>query len=237
MAFHYFRGGLALVLIGVVGCATVPADHGAADVREQVTLRGVPFVDAVGADRAALMEEIFAKPLMPDGAMRIAFVNNPRMQGVLAQLGFSAAEVLQAGRLSNPTLSASQQSSSRSNDASRYDLGITQNFSELLLLGARTRFQKGEFERAKLDATQRLLELAADVSTAYYTAVGAQQIVQMRATVATAASASAELAARFARRREFAGIATRDRASSRQSGATRSRAGSCRGGPRGGGAQ
>jgi cobalt-zinc-cadmium efflux system outer membrane protein len=67
----------------------------------------------------------------------------------------------------------------------------------LLLMGARTRFTKGEFERAKLDATQRVLDLAAEVSAAYYEAVGARQVAQMRATVADAAVASADLAARF----------------------------------------
>ena len=91
----------------------------------------------------------------------------------------------------------SWQTSSRTSDSSRYDFGLTQNFSELLLLGARTRFSEGEFERAKLDATQRLLDLAARVQAAYYDVVGARQVAQMRSAVASAANASAELAARF----------------------------------------
>jgi cobalt-zinc-cadmium efflux system outer membrane protein len=188
---------LVAAAFAVAGCANIPADRGYGDVRRQVADRGVELTDASGAERSTLVGEILASPLTPDAAVRVAFVNNPRQQMEYARLGLSGAEVIQAGRLSNPTLAASWQTSSRTSDSSRYDFGLTQNFSELLLLGARTRFSEGEFERAKLDATQRLLDLAARVQAAYYDVVGARQVAQMRSAVASAANASAELAARF----------------------------------------
>jgi cobalt-zinc-cadmium efflux system outer membrane protein len=194
---NFRRRWFACALIGVAGCATIPPDRGYADVREQIRQRGVALPADAGADRSALVDEILAQPITVDAAVRVALVNNPRIQIEFAKLGVTGAEVIQAGRLSNPTLAMTWQTSSRSSDASRYDVGLTQNFAQLLLMGARTRFTKGEFERAKLDATQRILDFAAEVSSAYYDAVGARQVAQMRATVADAAVASAELAARF----------------------------------------
>ena len=197
MQFCSLRGLVASAVIVVAGCATIPSDRGESDVRDQLTGRGLVWTGADDADRAALITELLAKPLTADAAVHVAFINNPLMQMEYARLGMSGADVIQAGRLDNPTLSAGWQTSSRSSDASRYDFGLTQNFAQLLLLNAHTRFSKGEFERAKLDSIQRLLDLAARVQRAYYDVVGTRQIVQMRTTVATAASAAAELTARF----------------------------------------
>ena len=162
-----FRAFVVLAVMAVAGCATVPSDRGQSDVHQRVTDRGVLWSDAAGAERSALLGELLANPLTPDAAVSIAFINNPLMQMEYARLGLSGADVIQAGRLDNPTLSAAWQTSSRSSDSSRYDFGMTQNFAQLLLLSARTRFSKGEFERAKLDSTQRLLDLATRMQSAY----------------------------------------------------------------------
>ena len=183
--------------MALAGCANIPPDRGYGDVHRQVAERGIQLPADTDAEQTAFVAEMLANPLTADAAVRVALVANPRLQLQYALLGLSGAEVIRAGRLSNPTLSSTWQSSSASGDSSRYDFGLTQNFAELLLLPARTRFAKGEFERAKLDATQRLLDLAADVRTAYYELLGAQQTAQMRKTIAAAAVTAAELSQRF----------------------------------------
>ncbi len=188
---------IALTSMVLAGCANIPADRGYRDVHEQVAERGMRLPADINSERSAFVAEILASPLTADAAVRVALVANPRLRLQYAQLGISGAEVIRAGRLSNPTLASTWQSSSAAGDSSRYDFGLTQNFAELLLLPARTRFAKGEFERAKLDAIQRLLDLDADVRAAYYELVGAKQIAQMRKTVAVAAVAAAELSQRF----------------------------------------
>ena len=187
----------ALGAILLASCASIPADHGIGDVRKLAADRGQVFPDDAAGDRDKLIADILAKPLTESEAVRVAFLNNPRIQAEYARLGLSGAEVLQAGRLSNPTLSAGWAGSSLAGDVSRYDFGLTQNFAELLLLPARTRFTKGEFERAKLDTAQALLDLAAQVRSAYYDAAGARQVAIMRQTIAAAANASSELSERF----------------------------------------
>lgn len=195
-----------LAAVFLAACASVPSDRGYGDVRQLAADRGQVLPDAVAADRSALVQEILTRPLTQTNAVRVAFINNPRLGADYARLGLTGAEVIQAGRLSNPTFTGGWQYSSRTGDVNRYDLGLTQNFVELLLLPARTRFAKGEFERAKLDATQDLLNLAADVQSAYYGAVGARQVTEMRKTIATAAASSAELSARFQQAGNFTAL-------------------------------
>jgi len=191
------RGLVAVAAASLAACASIPQDRGYGDVRNLAAARGQTLPDDLAADRSALVAEILAKPLIAPDAVRVAFINNPRIRGEYAQLGLSGAEVIQAGRLSNPTFSAGWQGSSTAGDVSRYDFGLSQNFAELLLLPARLRFSKGEFERAKLDATQALMDLAAQVQSAYFAATGAKQVAAMRSTIATAAGAAAELSSRY----------------------------------------
>jgi outer membrane protein, heavy metal efflux system len=194
---HACRHWAVFSLVGVWGCTAVPADHGAADAYELMSRHGLPLPDRAAADRSLFIEEQLATPLTVDAAVGVALVNNPGLQIEFARLGVPQADVIHAGRLSNPTLGASWQTSSRSSDASRYGLSLTQNFAELLMLGARSRLAEGEFERAKLDMVQRVLDLDARVRAAFYDAVGAKQVAQMRSTVAAAAVASADLSARY----------------------------------------
>ncbi|GAC1691244.1 MAG: TolC family protein [Candidatus Dormibacteraceae bacterium] len=193
-------GPWVLVALGsglFAGCASVPADRGFQSVRQLSADRGQLVPDHADADRARLISEILAQPLTDADAVRVAFLSSPRIQSEYARLGFTGADVIQAGRLSNPTLSAAALGSSQSGAVTRYDLGLTQNFANLLLLRSRARFSRGEFERMQLDAAQALLDLAAQVQLAYYDVVGAQQIALMRKTIAEDASAAAELSSRF----------------------------------------
>lgn len=206
MLLLFKRGLAALAALSLAACAGIPPDRGYGDVRQLAADRGQILPDAIAADRTALVSEILAKPLTEGDAVRVAFLNNPRIQGEYARLGLSGAEVLQASRLSNPTFSASWQGSSTAGDVSRYDFGLTQNFAELLLLPARSRFSKGEFERAKLNATQALLDLVAQVQSAYYEAAGAKQVAAMRKTITTAATAAAELSGRFKQAGNFTAL-------------------------------
>lgn len=76
-------------------------------------------------------------------------------------------------------------------------LGIAMNFVDLLLLPANRRYAAAEFEAAQLSLGAAALDVAAEVETAWYDAVSADQLAQMRETVGRAARTSADLAQRF----------------------------------------
>lgn len=192
-----FRLAPVLLLLAA-GCASLPADSGRGDVSGLLKERGHEL--PVGGDDQAvrrLLAEVSRNLLTAAGAVRLALVNNPALKAEYAKLGFAAAEVYEAGRLSNPRLSASILLVDEPGLSDKLDFGLTQSFTSLLLLPARSRFAKGEFERVKQSVGARILNLAADAEAAWYDVVGAWQLVTMREAVATAARASADLAQRF----------------------------------------
>lgn len=184
-------------LLFISGCASLPADRGAGDVRGLVAQRSGREVPATEADHQQRVAQWLAQPLTVDRAVQIALVNNPAQRAIYARLGVASAEVYNAGRLSNPRFNAAVMFSSAAGAATQVTFGLAQSFTDLLFLSARSRFAEREFERAKLEAGAKILNLAADVETAYYRLVGAQQVAAMRATVVKAAGASADLAQRF----------------------------------------
>jgi len=188
----------ALLGAALSGCASLPADYGRGDVAVLLKDRGHD-VSAPGAAAAArrLLAELSGKPLAAGDVVRLALINNPRLKAEYANLGFAAAEVYDAGRLSNPSLSASVLIPNVGGEANQVSFGLAQSFTNLLLLPSRSRFAEGEFERVKQEVGAQILNLAADTEVAYYRLVATLQMMTMREIVAKAAQASADLAQRF----------------------------------------
>lgn len=133
-------------------------------------------------------------PLTAEDAVRIALIANPKLRSEYAKLGLTSAEVYNAGRLSNPTFSASILFGGAGHQTI---FGLAQNFTDVLLLPARSRLAQGEFERVKQAIGGELIDFSASVTASYYRMVGAQQVADMRTAVANAADTSATLAQRF----------------------------------------
>lgn len=194
--FVLARMTLAVALLTLAGCASIPADRGFDDVQTTITARGIARLPAITADGPAneLIDQALSKPVLElDDALHIALLANPMLREEYARLGLSAAEVYNAGRLSNPTLSASI----LFGGGHQTTLGIAQNFADLLLLPARKRVAAQEFEQIKLTTAQTLVKFTRQVAADYYRAVAATQSAQLRDSVAKAGGASAELAQRF----------------------------------------
>lgn len=187
----------SLLLSGLAGCASAPADWGRADVGKMTAERGraVPQV----ADARAFTTQALSTPLTADTAVQLALINNPDVRREAARLGFAAAEVYDAGRLANPVFSLTRLSGDSSAGANvpQLTLGLAFNFANLLFLPANSRFAGAQFEAAKLEVASVAMDLAAEVESAWYEAVGADQLAQMRDAAARAQRASADLAQRF----------------------------------------
>jgi outer membrane protein TolC len=180
----------------ISGCTSIPANRGLADIGAQLAARGNLALPPLDDSRnIQLVDELLAHtPLTLDDAVRVALLANPQLRTRYAQLGLSAADVYNAGRLGNPTLSASILFGG---DGNKTAFGLAQNFTDLLLLPARSRLAKGEFERTKATIGAALIDFSAAVEAAYHRVVGAEQVARMRETIATAADTSAALAQRF----------------------------------------
>jgi len=195
------RTVLAIALLSALsGCATISGEHGLSAVQTLVDQRsGGEHTWTTDQDTetktAAQVQTILSQPLTVDAAVQIALLRNPRMQSEYARLGIAQADVYDASRISNPTLSIT--ALHRSGVPTKIDGGLSASFAELLMLPARKRLAAGEFERTQESIGAAILNLTTDTRAAWYTYVGAQQVATMREAVAKATQTSAELAAKF----------------------------------------
>ena len=201
MQFHPVSGAVGIALMGALsGCASIPPDRGVPAIQKMVDARsGVEHAWAAGTgadDRsAAQLDALLAQPLTVDAAVQVALLHNPQIQTEYARLGIAQADVFEAGRISNPTLSLT--ALHHSGEVTKLDGGLSASFSELLLLPARKRFAAGEYQRVQDAISAAILKLGIDTKAAWYQYVGAQQVAQMRSAVAATAQAASALAARF----------------------------------------
>ena len=183
----------------LLGC--VPKEAGFPDVARAVEERtGYRILWNRGgeADRevASRVAALLAKPLGEGEAVQIALLSNRRLQGTYEDLMIAQSDVVQAGLLRNPVLSGSLRFPLDQRGAPNLEIGVEQDFLDVLLIPARKRLASSAFEAAKLRVGGEVLRLAADVRVAYFTLQGAQQVAAMRRTIAEAGEASVELAQR-----------------------------------------
>ncbi|MDH4054788.1 MAG: TolC family protein [Gammaproteobacteria bacterium] len=183
----------ALAILAVSGCASVPSDLGRGDVNTLLADRG----QAVEAKTDELLESLTETPLSSDSAVRIALMNNPRLQATYATLGFGAADIYEAGRIRNPIISGAFLDSSAAGELDQITLGLVASFTDLITLRARTRLSRGTFAALKQSVGAEVLTVAAETERAYYQYVGTQQVAALRAQIAKAGGLSAALAQRF----------------------------------------
>ena len=191
-------GPLAAVLLA--SCASLPPERGNDRLRQLAAERsGVELAldaqqrDAAEADARARL----AKPLRVDDAVAVALARSPDVARALARLGLAWADLVEASRISNPTLSLSALDSDRSGEDTQVGVSFSLGLSDLLVLGSRARIARGEFDGAQEEAVRELQSLVAETRKEYFALVGAEQVARMRDVVATAANAATALAERY----------------------------------------
>ncbi|MDA5194734.1 TolC family protein [Govanella unica] len=191
------RSALAALPLLLSACASLPPDGGRADLGQLLSARGEMLPeDKAEAEIAALVASKMATPLSAAEAVAIAYLQNPRLRAAYARLGLAAADVYDAGRLSNPRLSVEILFGSHLS-GDELTFGLSQSFTDLLFLGKRSKIAGAAYASATAAAAQDILDVAAEVQTAYVRLVAAQQTALMRAKIADAARVGSELAGRF----------------------------------------
>ncbi|MEO8673414.1 MAG: TolC family protein [Tahibacter sp.] len=189
----------AVALTLLSGCVSVSRRDGA-DRVEALMAERLPTTFAWNRDasgRAAIdarVDQLLATPLTAAAAVQIAQLRNPHIAAEYARLGIAQADVVEASRLGNPTLSGS---ALKDGGPAKLTTGLSVPLADLLLLPARRRLASGEYERAQQLIALSLINLAADVTEDWTNAAGAIQVARMREAIATASAASATLAQRY----------------------------------------
>ena len=192
---------MSLVGIAVLlsGCATVQPGLDPPQINRLLAARGAPELgweqNSSGAD-GALVTKWLAEPMTAERAVRVAMLRSPRLQEEYARLGLARAEIMEAVQIANPRFSIGNLNA-LGGPGSQLTLGLAMPLVDLLVLPARARLARSDFERAKLAIAASVLGVGFDVESAWYDYVGAQQVADMRAAVASGMATSAELARRF----------------------------------------
>ena len=190
----------ALASLVLAGCASFSPDGGFGTVeqlsKERIgqTPRYARTEDQL--DTAQLrLAELLKQPLSADSAVEIALLNNRGLQAGFAELGIAESDLVQAGRLANPSLSFGRLSGGGTVEIDR---AVMFNVLGLFTMPLARQIEQRRFEQAQLQAAFETVGVAAEARKAFFDAVTAQQLVAYLGQVKEAADASNELAKRMA---------------------------------------
>ena len=155
------------MLLGSVlgGCATVQPEASFPQVQSAVANNLGQKIEwnrdgkrdqwAQQATRTLLREKLSA-----EAALQIALLNNRRLQARFEELGIAQADLVEAGLLENPVLSAG----ALFKDAgTEIDLDIVQNFLGVFTLSARKKIGRAAAEQVTLEVSRDVLDFASEV--------------------------------------------------------------------------
>lgn len=191
---------LAALAFGLAGCASFSRDGGMDAVRTEVQQRigaqpGM-YRPSDAADTGKLVASLLSKPLTAEDAVTVALLNNRQLQAGYAQLGIVEADLVQAGRLANPTLSFARL---KGPDGVEVERKLMFPVIGLLLMPLSREIEQRRFEQAQLGAASDVLRIADATRRAWIAAVAAEQTASYMDQVKTAAQAGADLAQRMAK--------------------------------------
>ncbi len=190
---------VALALLA--GCSSTSAKPAFKDVSQSVEARSgheIRWNQSTAADKEAekVVDAVLAADLTVDGAVKVALLANPSLQAKLEELAISQADLVQAGLLKNPSFTFGRTAWEAEHIAPNLFASVEQDFLDIVTMPLRKRVAATELEATKLEVGDHVLELAAEVREAFYTAQAAEQVVAMRRLVDDASKTSADLARR-----------------------------------------
>ena len=197
---------VALVFAGVLGgCATFSGNGGFGAVEQTAKERLNKDVtwqrdDMERESVRSTVKTLLASPLSVDNAVQVALLNNPGLQATYAELGIAQADLVQAGRMTNPHFAYLRTSEGGER---KLEWALTFPIIDLLTIPLRTRIESRRFRQAQLVVAGRMLDVATKTRNSWIEAVTAEERVRYLERVKLAAEASSELANRMERAGNF----------------------------------
>ena len=190
---------LATVLSAAVGCAGTSPAPAFRDVAARVQERGgqpIRWAQATPEDAQldAAVRALLGRDLGVDGAVQVALLRNRSLVATYEELSVSQADLVQAGLLKNPVLSAGVPAAEVDSVDPPLLVGVTQDFLDLLMMPARRSIARAQLEATELRVVDEVLGVQAQVRGAYFALQGAEQRAAMRRVAADAADAAASAA-------------------------------------------
>ena len=140
--------------------------------------------------------ELLGQSLTAETAAQVALLNNRKLQASFEEIAVSQANLVQAGLVSNPEFGFSIRFSSELPSVSNLEFGLAQDFLDFVLLSPRKKIAVAELEHSKLMVATEVLDLIAEVKSAFYTLQASQQLTERLELILQINEAAAELAER-----------------------------------------
>ena len=185
----------------LAACASVPEDAGFPDAAAVVRERSgheIRWSRGTEEDEEiqSKIRELLDRDLDAEGAVAIALLENRHLQALYEDLRSAQADLVEAGLVQNPIFHAEARFPEGGGGIG-WDLGLEEEFLSILYLPLRKRVAEASFEATKLRVAEHVLGLAGEVRAAFFALQGAEQLSEMRRTVALATEASADFARRL----------------------------------------
>jgi outer membrane protein, heavy metal efflux system len=187
---------LGAVVAGLSGCRSASEGSPAGDVahvRRDVARRTGAADSASACDEAAVRaacSDLLSKPLTEENAVKVALLGNASVRASYERLGIARADLLQAGLLSNPVLSASAKFFSAGPEL---ELGLAQSFVEIFFVPQRRRVAAADLCAAQAEVARDLVGLVYDVRRGLVTLRAAEEVVEVRREALAAVTAARDL--------------------------------------------
>jgi outer membrane protein TolC len=146
-------------------------------------------------ERERIVADALASPLTLDAAVRVAVVNSPALQALIAQRWSELAAAAQSGRIANPVFSFGRL---RSGSELEIDRLLSVGLLDLVTYPQRQAVARTRIAGGKVQLASTVVEQVTQVRYAWVRAVAARQRLEYAERVDKSAKASAELARRMA---------------------------------------
>lgn len=195
MYFTRHQTAVAAVVVSLLTTACVPAAarRGSHGVESALIARGDSRAASVRFASVAPLPSIPVGALTLDSAARLALMRSPQMRVVLGEVGLAAADLWQASRLPNPTVDALY-GFPRSGGSAVSGFGVGFSIVSALQIPLRKRVAASELRSAEHRVADAIYGMVLDIQKAFVSVQHAQQMVELRETVAGVTAASAEVA-------------------------------------------
>ncbi len=187
----------------LTGCVSVKPDERFPDVQSQVEGRLGPAMTRVhwrlGAPEDqqvdALVNDLLAHPLTPEGAVQVALLRSRDLQAVYEDLGVAQADLVHAGLLKNPDLAGFVRFPDSGPSSPNWNVGLD-FWLDIFLVPLRKKIAGAELEASLLRVTDAVLDKATQVRRAYFQYLADTRVLVHQRALAEFADVAAELTKR-----------------------------------------
>lgn len=190
-------------MLAMAGCVTVKPDERFSEVQRQIDDRLGPAMTRVhwrlGTPEDALVDalvnDLLARPLTPEGAVQVALLRSRDLQGVYEDLGVAQADLVHAGLLKNPELAAFLRFPDSGPSGVNWNVGLD-FWLDIFLVPLRKRIAGAELEASLLRVSDAVLDKATQVRRAYFQHLADQRVLTYQQALVEFTDIGAELSKR-----------------------------------------